>query len=125
MSRFQKPFVSFSARFAANVLRVIQKDGAARLVSALVQQSTVVFLDPHAFTSASFGANWSLCLIFSLWSHWSRASLANWEKFSKSAKDYYNSSLRDKSIFILSIFILIYLHYLYIDINIILDLNNY
>lgn len=48
MSHFQKPFVSFSARFAANVLRAIQKDGAARLVSALVQQSTVVFLDPHS-----------------------------------------------------------------------------
>lgn len=37
----------------------------------------------------------------------------------------YNSSLHDKSIFILSIFILIYLHYLYIDINIIFDLNHY
>lgn len=95
MSRFQKPFVSFSARFAANVLRAIQKDGAARLVSALVQQSTVVFLDPHSHLRHL--APTEAYVWFSAYDLIDRERVWQIKKNSQTAKDYYISSLYDKS----------------------------
>jgi len=50
--------------------RAIQKDGAARLVSALVQQSAVVFLDRHSHLRHL--APTKTYLIFSRWSHWAQ-----------------------------------------------------